>query len=138
MDAATRATITKLGVKKVTIVGGTGVVSAGLESSLRAAGLTVTRLSGADRYDTNLAVNRAYFPASALASLIAAGEDFPDALSASALAGRMSVPMLLAERACVRVEAGDFLRQRNTSKVTLVGGTSVLTPDGVEQLRLCR
>lgn len=138
VDAATRATITKLGVKKVTIVGGTGVVSAGLETSLRAAGLTVTRLSGADRYDTNLAVNRAYFPASALRSLIAAGEDFPDALSASALAGRMSVPMLLAERACVRVEAGDFLRQRNTSKVTLVGGTSVLTPDGVEQLRLCR
>jgi len=137
-DAATLATMAKLGVKKVTIVGGSGVVSEGVESSLRTAGLAVTRLSGTDRYDTNMAVNKAFFPTSALKALFAAGEDFPDALSASALAGRLQVPMLLAESDCVRVPAADFLRERGTTAVTLVGGPAVLTDDGVKQLRLCR
>ncbi|MFA4895765.1 cell wall-binding repeat-containing protein [Microbacterium sp.] len=137
VDAETRAMITKLGAKKVTIVGGSSVVSSGIETSLRGLGLSVARLSGSDRYGTNVAVNAAFFPASALRALVASGEDFPDALSASALAGRLSVPMLLSEQECVRMNATDFLRQRGTTAVTLVGGPGVLTDDGVKQLQLC-
>ncbi|MCK3770192.1 cell wall-binding repeat-containing protein [Microbacterium aerolatum] len=137
VDADTRATIAKLGASKVTIVGGTGVVSSALEGSLRSLGLTVTRLSGSDRYETNVAVNRSYFPGSALTALIASGNDFPDALSASALAGRMAVPLLLSQRECIRTGAADFLRERGTTRITLVGGTGVLTKDGVEQLQQC-
>ncbi len=137
LDADTRATITSLGAKKVTIVGGTGVVSTGIEASLRAMGLTVSRLAGADRYATNVAVNKMYFSGLSPKALIASGEDFPDALSASALGGRLAVPLLLSRTQCVSEGLTDFVRERGSNSITLVGGPGALSDDGVKQLRWC-
>ncbi|MDR2999095.1 MAG: cell wall-binding repeat-containing protein [Microbacterium sp.] len=137
MDAATLATIKKIGATKITIVGGTGVVSAGIEQQAKQQGLAVTRLSGADRYQTNVAVNSRYFPTTALKALIASGADFPDALSASALAGRWGVPLLLSQPTCIPRVDGDFMLKRGTEAVTLVGGPGVLSDAGVAQMRAC-
>ncbi|WP_309065044.1 cell wall-binding repeat-containing protein [Microbacterium sp.] len=137
LDAATVATIRKTGATKATIVGGDGVVSAGISAQLASLGLSVGRLAGTDRYATNMEVNRTYYPTSALKALIAPGSDFPDALSASSLAGRWNVPLLLSEPDCLKTDVTDFFVSRGTKTITLVGGPAVLSEDGAAQLRRC-
>jgi hypothetical protein len=61
---ATATELTRLNPDKIVVLGGTGVVSAGVETLL--AGYTsgaVERLSGADRYETAAAISAANFPA---------------------------------------------------------------------------
>lgn len=55
------AQMNKLGIKKVVIVGGTGVVSQGIEDKLKAKGMKVTRLGGKDRFQTSYIVARYLF-----------------------------------------------------------------------------
>ncbi|MGB4136021.1 MAG: cell wall-binding repeat-containing protein [Microbacterium sp.] len=137
VEAESIASLRKVGATTITIVGGTGVVSTSIENQLRQQGFTVSRLEGRDRYATNAAVNNAYFAGTALKALVAAGTDFPDALSASVLAGRWQVPLLLSEQTCIPSPGSDFLRSRGTESVTLVGGPGVLSEDGVAALRPC-
>jgi putative cell wall-binding protein len=136
IDAATLSKLKKIGTKSATVVGGTGVISAQVAQSLTNAGITVTRLSGANRYATNDAVVRKYFPASALKVLFASGTGFADALPASVLAGRWKVPLLLTAQSCIVPTAAEFMNQRGTESVVLVGGPAVLDA-GAAALRRC-
>lgn len=136
-DAATIATLRKIGATTITIVGGPGVIKDSVVTQLQGQGFKVSRLSGADRYLTNVAVNNAYFGTTALRVLIATGDGFPDALTGSALAGRLGVPLVLSPSACMFSQSAEFLRTRGATTVTLVGGTGVLAPEGIGQLRRC-
>ena len=55
LPTATEVALNNLGVKQVVIIGGTGAVSAAVETTLKAS-YAVTRISGADRYATAAAV----------------------------------------------------------------------------------
>jgi hypothetical protein len=63
IPAATATELTRLAPEKIVILGGTGVISTGVEAALAAytAG-TVERLAGADRYETAAAISEANFP----------------------------------------------------------------------------
>jgi YVTN family beta-propeller protein len=125
VDPGTASVLTALKPSKLVIVGGTSVVSASLASALGAYG-RVSRLSGADRYATAAAVNAdAYSHASQ--ALVATGTNFPDALSASVWAGRMGAPLYLSPGSCLPRTELSALDSLNTSPVTLVGGSGVLT-----------
>lgn len=100
-DAIEPATLSRLqasGTQKVTIVGGTGAVPSGVENSLKAAGIQVTRIAGRDRYDT---ARKVYEVLKAKLGnpnvLVATGKDFPDALAASSLAAKTNAAVLLAD-----------------------------------------
>ena len=54
-----------------------------------------TRFEGANRYETAVEVSRNAFPNFARTAVIATGENWPDALGGSALAGAVDGPMLL-------------------------------------------
>ena len=78
---------------EVYIVGGTSVVSADFERELKKVIVDVNRLAGADRYETNIEVLKAYDNAAPVGIggdgvttkiLVASGNDYPDALSAAA------------------------------------------------------
>ena len=74
----------------VTIVGGTSVVSSAvLEELADIAGTIPTRLAGANRYETALAVAEANGNSGTV--ILATGENFPDALAAGPLP-RTSMP----------------------------------------------
>jgi len=135
-DAATIATIKKIGAKTATIVGGEGVISRGISVQLASIGLSTSRVSGADRFSTNSAVAQKFFPTTALKVLLASGQDFPDALSASVLAGRWKVPLLLTTRSCVVVSAADFMQKAGAESVAVIGGAGVLD-DRVVALQRC-
>ena len=86
------------------IAGGTGAVNLDLERNLRT-NFTVSRLAGADRYGTNLAVNdflNTQMDSRSTSQIwIATGKDFPDALSAAVPAGALNKRLVLSNGKCI-------------------------------------
>jgi len=73
---------------------GPAVPPSQLVTSPATAGATVTRLAGADRVGTAIAISQATFPAagSAGAVILARDDDFPDALAGAPLAAKLHAP----------------------------------------------
>ncbi|MBN2565988.1 MAG: cell wall-binding repeat-containing protein, partial [Candidatus Eisenbacteria bacterium] len=92
----------------------------------RPADAIVDRIFGDTRYDTAIEASRLAFPDGADAVIIASGEDWPDALSGSALAGTMDGPLLLtASGALPDVVAAEVVRLRANRAVVLGGELAV-------------
>ncbi|TFV83808.1 cell wall-binding repeat-containing protein [Microbacterium sp. dk485] len=92
----TEAELKRLAPQRVVLVGGTGVIDAGMPDRLRRAlgsALTVDRIAGADRYETARLIAAEF--GSTSAAYIATGHDFADALGAAAVAGRTGAPVVL-------------------------------------------
>lgn len=122
--AATLDVMRRLGVTKVTVLGGTPAVSEALAESLRAS-RTVERIGGADRYETAALVNRA-FSATPSRMYLASGELFPDALAASAVAGMQRVPLYLTGPSCVVQDVYRDHIRLGEPPVVLLGGFPAL------------
>ncbi|MFM8649860.1 MAG: cell wall-binding repeat-containing protein [Actinomycetota bacterium] len=82
-------------VNRVVIVGGTAVVSAGVESFVRGLGKTVTRVAGADRYATSIAVVDHVSSSRVSNVWLAPGTSFVDQMNAMSLAARHGGAMAL-------------------------------------------
>ncbi|MCR2793737.1 cell wall-binding repeat-containing protein [Microbacterium sp. zg.Y625] len=127
IDAATRTTLTRLSAKTVIIVGGEDVLPAGMVDSLRAAGLSVERLGGADRYVTNLMVSSHVYPGAFSNAFFATGQNFPDAVVGAVLSARKEGPLLLTPTNCMSGAAQDYLIKAGARQVTLLGGPEALS-----------
>lgn len=90
--------------------------------------VTLTRRDGADRYAVGASVSRSTFT-SADTVIIASGEKFPDALTASGLAGAMGAPLLLARPAGVPASVKAEIRRLGARKAIICGGR--VTLDGL-------
>jgi zinc D-Ala-D-Ala carboxypeptidase len=124
-----RALLTDLGVTRVTIAGGTSVVSTGVEAGLRSAlGATaVARASGTDRYKTAIALNRSAFPSLTPGdAYVAAGDGYADALSVSVLAGRSKRPLYLSIPFCAPTALRSEISRTAATRVRLVGGPGAI------------
>lgn len=128
LDADTRALISELGASRIVIAGGTGVVSAALASdAATVSGVTqVVRKGGSTRFITAALLNEYAFD-SPTAGFIAYGFGFADALSAAAVAGAQGAPLALSNGICTWVESLDQLVDAGVTRVTLMGGTGVLS-----------
>ncbi|WP_054875883.1 cell wall-binding repeat-containing protein [Oxobacter pfennigii] len=121
--------IIRLGAKNIYIIGGTGVVSAAVETRLTQKGITVTRLSGNDRYQTSIAVAnymKAQFGLNTEAA-VATGADFPDALSIAPIAADKGIPIILSPKAAVTADVSSFIMAAGIQKTYIIGGTGVLS-----------
>ena len=85
-----------------------------------------SRLWGADRYETAVAVSQR-FPSDQQAVFIASGEDYPDALSATAAAARAGGPVLLTPRAVLPRVVAMEIRRLNPSRIYVLGGSAVVS-----------
>jgi len=92
-----------------------------------AADASLRRLQGADRYATAIAVADAVFPSGAASAVLATGESFPDALSASALAGAVDGPLLLTPSGTLESRLLSTLSGLGVTDVYVVGGTSAVS-----------
>ena len=98
LPQATRDELARLQPGRIVIAGGPGAVSDGVAQALQAyTSQPVSRLAGADRYETAAAVSRASFGPGVPAAFIATGRSFPDALAAGPAAIRMGGPVLLTQ-----------------------------------------
>ena len=99
MNDASMASLKKLGVSKVVIVGGTAAVGSGVEKDLKSQGITVeARLGGKDCYGTQMEIfnygyDNGYW--SGDLAIIATGTWFGDALSVSPVAYKFKAPIFL-------------------------------------------
>lgn len=119
----------------VTIVGGAGVVSSGIESQLAGLGVDVQRVAGSTRYATAIAIAVTYFPSAEYAYL-ASGLGFADALAVGPIAAVFGAPVYLTQSDCVTDAVYDDLLAGLFGGVTLIGGTGALS-SRVQSLEAC-
>jgi len=118
------------------IVGGTASVGAGVEDELRSQGVTtITRLSGATRFDTGLAVAREMGAPRSLA-VIASGDNghLVDALAAGGPAAATARPILLVTRDDVPLATRQALTEMGTTATVVTGGTASISDSTMAQL----
>ncbi|MCL1595523.1 MAG: cell wall-binding repeat-containing protein [Actinomycetia bacterium] len=90
-------------------------------------GPIVTRLAGADRYGTAVAVAKDRFPGQQPIVFIATGENHPDALVAAAPAGTRGAPVLLVTRDRIPTSVSRELLALDPSRIYVIGGTNAIS-----------
>ena len=119
LNAKTKQTISDLKVKNVFIVGGTSVVSAGIENELQASGLIVTRLAGSDRYDTSIEIAKKLDAVTSI--MVATGEDYADALSVGSIAGKLGMPIIIVPQNTLPESVKSYVASHNIKTSYIVG-----------------
>ncbi|WML36191.1 cell wall-binding repeat-containing protein [Clostridium sp. OS1-26] len=117
---------------QIFIIGGQGAISDNVVNNINNTikGLNnskITRISGADRYETSLNVAK-YFNLNGNTAIIASGEDFPDALSGSALAAKLNAPVILTNGKDISAQKS-YLDTTSYKKLILLGGESSISTD---------
>jgi len=118
-------------IPKSYLVGGTGVLSNKLKVQLP----NTKRLGGASRYETNLNIIKEFADSLNFNDLfVATGENFPDALSGSALAAKRNAPILLTD-GTISTNGESYLKSLNIMRVNLLGGTGVISENLASNLQ---
>lgn len=95
----------------------------------------IQRLSGNDRYDTmGEIVEEAYPSAPQETVIVASGDNFPDALAASGLAGLADAPVILTNSYRLSARADGQISRLKPQKVVIVGGESAVSDSVVDQI----
>ncbi len=106
VPSATAAELARLKPGRIVVLGGTTVINNAVAAALQAYATsgTVTRLAGADRYATAIAVSVATTaPTRPRTVYVATGETFADGLAGTPAAARANGPLLILPRAPDRV-----------------------------------
>lgn len=133
--------IKKLAPEKAIILGGTGSVSTNVEAQLKELGVTtIDRIGGKDRYAVSASVGERLSDSMELdTAIIASGEVFPDALSASSIAGPMGMPVLLVQSGNVPDAIKTYIKNHPEIKhFIIVGGPATVKQSVVDQLQNLR
>ena len=106
-----------------------GVLATAAPDARAASGFALTRVAGANRYATAASLAAAAFPGGSTVAVLASGENFPDALAGSFLAGRFGTgaPILLTTRDALPAETDAALEDLGTTTVYLLGGTAAIS-----------
>jgi hypothetical protein len=135
LPGATTAAMEELDVEAVTILGGTGAVSAGVEQAVRSQGATVGRAAGRTRFETAVALADAVAPLGLTPTRPIAvsgqgdGRTSPDALAAGPVAARRSSPLVLVPRDALGATVDAYLRRLPTVRGVLVAGGTAAVSD---------
>ncbi|SDH77144.1 cell wall-binding repeat-containing protein [Agrococcus jejuensis] len=135
LDGATLATLQDLGVTQTLVAGSSASVSDGIYRDLVNAVMNPYRAAGADRFLTGVYINEHVFD-SADTMFVASGLKFPDALSASALAGAMDAPLYVVRPECVPSELISESLRLGQPDVYFMGDSASLGA-GAESYTIC-
>jgi len=121
--------IERLSPFKVYLLGGEGIISDQVKEVLER-DYQVERLSGANRYETSIAVaDEIYNRGSISQILIASGEDFPDALVSGNAASYINAPLLFTQKDSLPTSVKNFLTETSNPTLYLVGGEGVISKE---------
>lgn len=95
----------------------------------------VSRIAGNDRFATSAQISARTFPGGARTVYVASGFDFPDALSAAALAGAADGPLLLVSTTSVPSVILTELRRLDPDRIVVAGGPGVIADAVLTTLR---
>ncbi|TFV94065.1 cell wall-binding repeat-containing protein [Leifsonia flava] len=127
-----RAEIVRLAPARIVVAGGEAAVSADVYTTLSTLTPSIERLGGASRYETSeLLVGGAF--RSSREAFIATGRDFPDALAASAAAGKLGAPVFLIDGVLPGMGQSTYtLLERLGVKTVRIAGGSAAVSDSIE------
>jgi YVTN family beta-propeller protein len=99
---------------------------------------SVTRIFGADRFATSVAVSQAWFPpdqgGQAMTLFVASGTNFPDALGAAAIAGQDATPLLLTARDTLPAEVKAEIQRLQPQTIDILGDPNAVSSAVFEEL----
>ena len=124
LDQSVIDEIQRLNAGSAILIGGAGVIGTGVEDQLNGLGLSVTRISGTNRYETSAQVAGMIGTDNGI--IIATGLNFPDALSIAPVAAMKSMPILLSPKASLDTYVSEFIAGKAIPASYVVGGSSVL------------
>ena len=138
LPESTKNELKRLKVKKVYIVGGTGVVTPAVEREIRNLGINIKRLGGRDRYDTSLLVAKEVDRYSAVEDvLVVPGEEKTqgvDALSSAPLAALNNMPMLLSKQKEVPENIKNWIKQKDPNSTYVIASNKCIDDKAVKDL----
>ena len=133
LTAVTKTTLQDLGVKNVIIVGGTGVIKQAVEDSIKALGISTSRLAGFDAAETSVKVAQSI---GSFSALVLAGGRGEDALSVAAIAAAQGYPILYTDKKTNLPDsvANYVAGLSGVSTSYVIGGVGVIQEDEALQL----
>lgn len=125
----TKNMLSNIQPSQVYIIGGTGSVSDNVINEVKGlvptlAADKIVRVSGQTRYDTSLEICK-YFNLDTDSAILANGENFPDALSGSALAAKLNAPIILTNGQDLTKQK-EFIGGKNYKNLILLGGLGAI------------
>lgn len=113
----------RLKVKKVYVIGETGVVPNSILDAIKKNVTTdVERIGGQDRYATSTKI--AAKLGTVTEAMLASGEGYADALSAAPVASVKGIPVLLTKAGELPKATSDYIKAQGIKKTFVVGGTA--------------
>lgn len=136
LNPSTREELVRLQVSNVYLIGGDSAISPRVESQLEAMGINVNRISGSNSIDTanNLARELSYYSGFNKA-ILAHGDNFPDALAASPLAGELQIPILFTKTNAIDQSTLDTISDLAIKEILIVGGPNSVSENVSSQLK---
>lgn len=131
------AEIKRLNPKKIIVVGGENAVKKKVFDDLKfQTGITVERLAGVNRFETNAIIAKKIFDKqkSDTAFLVNGLRD-ADALSISSQAAKSGTPILLTRDDDLHENSKNFLMEHGIKKVTIIGGPAAVSTKVIDQLK---
>ncbi|MDR3541010.1 MAG: cell wall-binding repeat-containing protein, partial [Desulfosporosinus sp.] len=136
LTPSTLAEIQKLEPKKITLIGGTAVISQAIQAGLEKVygADNVLRYGGPDRYSTAALIATA-LGTTGKAILANGGEDnYADALAASSYAAYKGIPILFTESMVLPDPTVQALQTQKVSSTIVVGGSDVVSEEIAQRL----
>lgn len=119
------ADVIRAGATNVSVLGSEASISAETATAAEALGATVTRYAGINRYETNVAVNDAFAPASAVDTIaVATGQNYPDALVASVVVDREHAGLVLTVGTCSVPKTVAYVNGLGTHSEVVLGSAA--------------
>jgi len=137
LPTVVRDEIARLNPDTIYLVGGTGAVSTAVENALKVLQPNTIRLSGANRYATGAAIIDEVWGGTTVPEVfIATGRNYPDALSAGAVAAGEGIPVILVDGALGSVPQAtiDLITELGPTQITIAGGTGAVSAGIASQL----
>jgi putative cell wall-binding protein len=119
----------RLRPQKIIVLGGTGAVSSGVQTALKAYATsgTVQRWAGADRFASSAQFSLNSFDPGVAVAYVANGLNFPDALSGAPVAGKTPGPVLLTSAGSLPGAIATELARLKPQKIVVLGGTGAVS-----------
>lgn len=127
VPGSTLTELQRLQPARIVVLGGTAVVSNAVATRL-ASVAPVTRVAGANRYETAARLAAAFSPGVPVA-YVATGTNFPDALAGVPAAAHGKGPLLLVAPNAIPATTAAQLDRLDPKKIVILGGTAVVSSD---------
>lgn len=132
LPAETVSELKRLGVKKVYLIGSTGVIDQNVENTFRSMNISYERVHGSNRFKTSIEVAKEIGVEKGV--VIVTAYNFPDALSIAPIAAQSGMPILLSTTDKLQKDVNEFLKNKNIPKTYIIGSEGVLSNNVLNSL----